>query len=80
VAKDIEISVSVSGTKPDEVAQTARALRAAGLEVTSILDQIAVITGRTDETALAAIARVPGVTHIERQGSVKISPPDSGVQ
>jgi len=80
VAKDIELAVSVSGTVPEEVARTAQALRAAGLEVTSVLDQIGVITGRADESTLAAIARVPGVTHVERQGSVKIAPPDSGVQ
>ncbi|HET7542149.1 MAG TPA: hypothetical protein VFK05_19915 [Polyangiaceae bacterium] len=80
MSQDVELTVSLSNTAPAEVARVAAALRAAGLQITATLEQIAVITGRADESAVDAIARVPGVTHVERQGSVQIPPPDSPVQ
>ncbi len=76
----IELTVSLSSGAPEDVARVAEALRAAGLHITATLEQIAVITGRAEESALQAIARVPGVSHVEREGSVQIPPPNSPVQ
>jgi hypothetical protein len=80
VSQDVELTVSLSSAAKAEVATVAEALRAAGLRITATLEQIAVITGRADESAIPAIARVPGVAHVEREGSVQIPPPDSPVQ
>ena len=80
MSQDIELTVSLSSAAPAEVARVAEALRAAGLQITATLEQIAVITGRANESAVQAIARVPGVAHVERQGPVQIPPPDSPVQ
>jgi hypothetical protein len=80
VPHDIELTLSVSSAGPAELAKVADALRAAGLEITAVLEQLAVITGRADESKLDAIARVPGVLRVEQQGSVQLAPPDSPVQ
>jgi hypothetical protein len=80
VPHDIELTVSLSSAAPADVARVAEALRAAGVQITATLEQIAVITGHADESGVQAIARVPGVLQVERQGAVQIPPPDSPVQ
>jgi len=67
--------VTTSNDRP--VAEIAKDLSAAGFSVDQTLEQIGVITGRTDDKAVGKLRAVRGVTDISPDIPVDIGPPHS---
>lgn len=77
VADTLKVLVSVA---PSQALEVANALGRAGATVDEVLEEIGVISATCSESAMAAIAAVPGVLKVDRQRTVKVPPPSSPVQ
>jgi hypothetical protein len=75
MAERIDIIVSVDTSRPGGAQGTAQALRAAGVEISDVLEDIGTITGSCSEDQLPAIERTPGVIGVERSRAVSIPRP-----
>ena len=76
----VRVMISVADEKVDQLAAVASALRGAGVDVEQTLESLGTIVGSVDEARLSAVARLPGVASVERQGVVTLPPPDSEIQ
>lgn len=76
----VRLSVSVSDSHMDRLADVAEAAARAGMDVEQRLPQVGVLTGTIDEDRLQALQGVPGVQHVEEEREVGIAPPDSRLQ
>ena len=55
-------------------------LRAAGMKVSQVMDDLGIVTGSIDSAELQRLSAVEGVASVERAREVGIPPPDSPVQ
>jgi hypothetical protein len=67
--------VTTSGDRP--VADIAKDLSAAGFAVEQTLDQIGIITGKSDHKTIGKVRAVRGVADIAPETTVDIGPPNS---
>ncbi|GGW55646.1 hypothetical protein GCM10010503_35920 [Streptomyces lucensis JCM 4490] len=65
---------------PDRFAEVVRALRQAGLTVTSEQPELGTLSGTVTEDRLPAVEAVDGVESVDREGTVRLPPPDSPFQ
>lgn len=76
----MKIVVSVDTERPGGVASVAAKLRAAGVEVTDVLEDLGTILASCSESQFAEVAHLEGVLHVERERGVGIPPPTAPVQ
>lgn len=67
---------TVTCTPGAPLAPITRALRAAGLQVTDVLDAISVVNGHAPAQRLAALRAVPGVADVAPTLGFQIGPDD----
>jgi hypothetical protein len=65
--------VTTSSDRP--LAEIAKDLKAAGFKVDQTLDQIGIITGKSDDKAVGKARAVRGVTDVSAEQQVDIGPP-----
>lgn len=78
MAQDPEVLIAIDENA--DVQAVVRALRAASLEVDSVLEEVRTVTVRAPAGKLSEIRRVPGVASAEMSREIRIPPPDSEVQ
>jgi hypothetical protein len=76
----VDVIVTLTGEHRERIEHVADALRAAGLQVTQVLEELGQVTGAVREDRLDALRAVVGVQSVDRSGEVRIAPPDSPVQ
>lgn len=67
--------VTLSKDRPS--GEVRQALEAAGFEVDQMMDEIGVITGRSDEESAGKLRDLPGVADVSADHPVDIGPPGS---
>ena len=67
--------VTLSNERP--AGDIRKALEAAGFEVDQVMDEIGVVTGRSDEAAAKKLRDLPGVADVAGDHAIDIGPPDS---
>jgi hypothetical protein len=80
VEKPVAVVVSIADDHLDDLAEVVVRLRGAGLVVDGVMDAIGMISGTVDIDAVEALEAVDGVTDVELQRSVRVSPPDVEIQ
>ena len=75
-----KITVTVADSHLASIDDVARRLRAAGMQIDSVLPAIGIITGSVAHGGPAAIGALPGVAAVEDQTTFQIPPPDADVQ
>jgi len=74
------IQVIVSARQGADLAELASRLRAAGMEVVDVLDQVGVVCGSVLPGRLSSLSAVEGVGHVEESREFQLAPPDSEIQ
>ena len=78
------VMVSISVTVDDEhlarIGDVAAGLRANGMQVDQVLDQLGVISGSAPEDRQQSLQAVAGVKSVEASHHFQIPPPDAPVQ
>ncbi|HEV7907418.1 MAG TPA: hypothetical protein VGP03_04685 [Pseudonocardiaceae bacterium] len=72
-----KVVVSVVDDKLDVLPKVVADLRRAGLVVDEVLEPLGVVTGSIEPDAIWSLETVPGVSGVERQRTVRLSPPTS---
>jgi hypothetical protein len=62
------------------VGDVAEALRAAGMQVDQVLDDIGMVTGSIDDDAEQSVRTVAGVPSVDRALGFQLPPPDAPIQ
>jgi hypothetical protein len=75
-----EVAILLDDQHLKQVDDVLQALRAAGLEVRSVLREVGSITGDITEDQMKALREVPGVSHVEVSRRVQLPPPESPLQ
>ncbi|MER7309597.1 hypothetical protein E5082_30305 [Streptomyces griseoluteus] len=65
---------------PDRFAEVVEALRRAGLTVTGEQPVLGTLSGTVAEDRIPALEAVDGVDSVDRERSIRLSPPDSPIQ
>ncbi len=78
--RTVDVVVTVTDEHRERIDQVADALRAAGLALHQVLDQIGQVTGTARADRLDLLRAVVGVQRVDQAGGVGIAPPDSPVQ
>ena len=78
--QEVDVVVTVSGEHRERIEYVTDGLRAAGLEVARVQEEIGQITGTVQEDRLDALRTVAGVQSVERTGKGPAAPPGSPVQ
>lgn len=74
------VTVSVDDEHLGAIDRVVELCRKAGLSVDSVLGQLGIITGHTDEAGARRLAGVEGISHVEEEREYQIPPPNAGVQ
>ena len=75
-----EITVTVAEDHLPALAGVVADLRARGMQVDQVLDELGIVTGAAPDSARAALSDVAGVTSVDAQLRHQLPPPDSPVQ
>lgn len=76
----INLTVSVREDHLLNIMEVAQGLRALGMEVQQVMDQVGVITGTGDASQVPNLSKVPGVESVEASHSFQLPPPDARIQ
>ena len=75
-----QVSITVDDAHLDTMGQVVAALRARGLRVEQVLDELGIITGSVAQGRHAALEAVDGVAAVVQEQQYRLPPPDSPVQ
>jgi hypothetical protein len=75
-----KITVSVDDDAIGRIDEVVTALELGGMHIDQVLRPIGVITGSVDTQHVHALGDVAGVAAVEPQRTVRLPPPDSGLQ
>ncbi len=75
-----QVMVTVGEGHLKRVKDVAKGLRAAGMEVEQVMEQLGTITGSVESAKKKSLSRVPGVEAVETAAAYQLPPPDSAVQ
>lgn len=75
-----QVSITVDDAHLDAMSEVVDALRARGLHVEQVLDEVGVITGSVSQDRHAALEAVDGVVSVVPEQRYRLPPPDSPVQ
>jgi hypothetical protein len=73
----VQVSLSVSDSHVSRLKDVAQAAKKVGMKVDQQLDALGVLTGSIDQSKLAQLRRVDGVSSIEEEREVSIPKPDN---
>ncbi|HST73126.1 MAG TPA: hypothetical protein VLK55_11805 [Kocuria rosea] len=76
----VRVTVVVDEEHRPGLAQLCDGLRAQGMQVEQVLEQLGMVTGEVPENRLPSVRRVEGVVSVEPQHRHRIPPPDAPVQ
>lgn len=76
----VNVSVVVDDGHADDLSRVAERLRASGMAVDAVLDEVGIITGSVRPQDLAAVQEVEGVASVTADRQVRLPPPDSDIQ
>ncbi|MFO7689277.1 MAG: hypothetical protein R6W83_01770 [Cryobacterium sp.] len=76
----IGVSVVVDDVHAHDLARVAEALRAHGMTVSSLLEEIGMITGFVPSDGVTLLQTIDGVLSVTADHGVQLAPPDSEVQ
>lgn len=76
----IGVSVVVDDGHADDLGRVAEALRAHGMTVDALLDEIGMITGFVPPDGVPLLQTVAGVASVTTQHGVRLAPPDADIQ
>ncbi len=79
-SQKVVLLVTVDDEYADRVSEVADRLRAAGMNVESLMELLGTITGSIDTDKVALISQVEGVAHFETSRQFQLAPPDSQIQ
>ena len=79
-AKKSGILVSVADSHLEKMPEVAEGLRAAGLDISHVLNAAGTITGSVDPSKVDSLKKIAGVSAVELEHSYQLAPPDSDVQ
>jgi hypothetical protein len=77
---EVDVVVSVSDNRLDQLDQVVEELRAAGLRVRSTQERLGTVTGSVPAAGLDALSNVAGVDFVEQDRELRLPPPDSEIQ
>ena len=75
-----EITVTVDEDHLPALAGVVADLRARGMQVSQVLDELGIVTGAVPDSARASLSAVAGVASVDAQLQHQLPPPDSPVQ
>lgn len=75
-----QVSITVDDAHLDAMSEVVDALRARGLHVEQVLDEVGVITGSVSQDRHAALEAVDGVVSVVPEQHYRLPPPDSPIQ
>ena len=75
-----QIIVSVDDSHVKNIKDVAKRLRARGLVVKEVMEQIGAITGSIERDKIKSLAKLNGVSAVEESQTYQLPPPDSDVQ
>jgi hypothetical protein len=75
-----EVTVSVDDEHATDVQGVAERLRAVGLSIEELFEELGVIVGRIDASQADRLRDVEGVASVERSRSYQLPPPESEIQ
>jgi hypothetical protein len=75
-----EVTVSVDDEHVTDVHGVAERLRAVGLSIDELFEELGVIVGRIDASEADRLRDVEGVASVERSRSYQLPPPESEIQ
>ena len=78
--EETDVLVSVNDEHLEQLGAVTEGLRAAGMKVSQVMDDLGIVTGSIDSAELQRLSAVEGVASVERAREVGIPPPDSPVQ
>jgi len=76
----VPVNISIDERYRDAFATVVQRCKRAGLQVTHELRGIGILTGLIESARIERLERVEGVTHVEREQSIQIAPPESDIQ
>ena len=78
--EETDVLVSVNDEHLKQLGAVTEGLRAAGMKVSQVMDDLGIVTGSIDSAEMQRLSAVEGVASVERAREVGIPPPDSPVQ
>jgi hypothetical protein len=78
--KKVRLSLSVSDSHLKKLGKIAAAAKKAGMKIEQQHDILGVLTGSIDASKVGRLHKIEGVSNVEEDRTVKVSPPDSPVQ
>ena len=79
-SEKVTLLVTVDDEYNDRIAEVADRLRAAGMDVVSLMEFLGTITGAIEAEKVEVISRIKGVAHVETSRQFQLAPPNSKVQ
>lgn len=76
----VSLLVTVDDDYSDRISEVADRLRAAGMDVVSLMELLGTITGEIEPEKVEVISKLKGVAHVELSRQFQLSPPNSKIQ
>jgi hypothetical protein len=76
----VRLTLSVSDSHMNKIAEVAAAAKRVGMKVEQHLDDIGVLTGEIDQDKVGRLRQIDGISHVEEERIIRIPPPDSPIQ
>lgn len=76
----VSVTVSVDDEHLPTITEVAAALRACGMDVKQVLEDVGAITGTVPQDVRESLNAVVGVAHVADERHVQLPPPDASVQ
>jgi hypothetical protein len=80
MSKNVSVVVSVDASHPGGASAVATSLRAVGVEVAEVLEDIGTITASCPEDRVSDLSRIPGVSAVELERRPRVPPRGSPLQ
>ena len=74
------LRVAVDDAHLEHIPDVVKRLKASGMTIGDVMNKLGAITGSADPSALEAIRKVKGISHVEPQREYGVAPPESDVQ
>ena len=78
--KTVSVLVVIADEEHRPITPLVNRMKAAGLSVTSVMDDLGIVRGHIESAKLAALRAVPGVVGVEQEEAVQLPPPDTPIQ
>jgi hypothetical protein len=75
-----EVSVLIVVRDKGDIDKVKKASERHGLRNVAALPRLGILRGLIEPQQMTALAKIPGVRSVEKEGEIKLPPPDSSVQ